>query len=127
MPLHTHRSFLRLGSLLAAVAVAGGCNDSTTLSDRCFLVVVSVSPPAPSLAVSDTVYLAASYNGAAAECRGPVPASALVWRSSDATVATVDSVSGLVTAIGAGNAQVSAFDPGGAHVLGFARIAVSGP
>jgi Bacterial Ig-like domain (group 2) len=127
MPILTYRKALRGSSLLIAFALAGACADTTNLPDRCFVIVASVAPAAPALAVDDTVRLAATYSNVAAECLPAVPASSLVWRSSDAGVATVDSASGLVTAIAAGTAQVSAFAPGGTQVLGLAFIVVTGP
>lgn len=127
MTLLGNRGVLFGGVLLAGSVLVGACDQTTTLSDRCFVIVAAVSPAAPTLAASDTVHLAATYNNVAAECLPSVPASALVWRSSAPDIATVDSLSGFVTGVAAGTTQVGAFAPGSTKVLGFARIAVTGP
>ncbi len=71
----------------------------------------SVQPSTATLSVGDTVRLTAALPPA---CAGTLPTPVWRWSSSDAAVARVDSLTGLVTAVGQGNAAISAaptFDP----------------
>ncbi len=92
--------------------------------DRCFILVASVTPNAPVLVPSDSVRLAATYNDVSADCLPAVPASALVWRSADPAIASVDSLRGEVVAHAVGVVQISAYAPGGSSVLGSASVKV---
>jgi hypothetical protein len=126
MPCGTPSSY-RLAALLALAASVPNvtCQESTIEPDRCFILVASVTPAAPTLIPADSVQLTATYNAVAADCLPHVPAGSLVWRSADPQVATVDSTRGVVTARAVGNAQISAFVPGATRVLGFARVQVT--
>jgi uncharacterized protein YjdB len=114
-------ALLALGAALSSLA----CQDSNMSPDRCFVVVASVTPSAPTLAPADSVHLTATYNHVAAACLPSVPTSALVWRSADPQVATVDSARGLVTAVAVGQTQVSVYAPRGSKVLGAAFVKVT--
>jgi uncharacterized protein YjdB len=116
----------RRGALapLAAVAVVA-CSSSITLPDHCFVVVASVSPVSSSLTVGDSVQLSATYHDVAAECIPNVPASGLHWRSEDPSVATVDSLQGVVVGAGPGTASITAHAPSNDGALGGATVQVS--
>ncbi len=119
---------LALGcAVLGVVACQGTSGTPDRNPDHCFVLVASVTPSTPVLGPADSVRLTASYNAVAAECLPAVPASALVWRSADPTIASVDSVRGEVTARAAGVVQVSAYTPGGSNALGSASIKVAVP
>ncbi len=103
--------------LLCAGALACGKGNSLAgpvppISDRCFIIVASLQPSGPVLAIGDTVRMHASYLDPNGSCLPSVAASALVIRSLNPAVATVDSATGLVTAVAAGHADVGAFLPG---------------
>lgn len=114
----------------AALGMVACQNESATPDrnpDRCFILVASVTPNTPVLAPTDSVRLAATYNDVSADCLPNIPASALVWRSNDPAIASVDSARGEVTAHMAGQVQISAYAPGGSSVLGSASVKVSAP
>jgi uncharacterized protein YjdB len=113
--------------MLGLVACQGGSGTPDRNPDRCFVLVASVTPNTPVLTPADSVHLVATYNDVSADCLPPMPASALVWRSSDPAVASVDSLRGEVTAHAAGQVQVSAFVPGGSAVLGSTFVKVNAP
>ena len=112
---------------LTLVTLIPACSDTPMVPDQCFLLVASVTPSAPTVTLADTIRLVATYNDVAAVCLPPVPAGALIWRSEDPTVAAVDSLSGLVTAVALGTSQVNAFAPRHTQVLGFAIVGVTSP
>ena len=112
---------------LSTIACQGTSGTPDRNPDHCFVLVASVTPSTPALIPADSVRLTASYNAVAAECLPSVPASALIWRSADAAIASVDSVRGEVTAHAAGVVQGSAYTPGGSDVLGSASIKVANP
>ena len=125
--LHTPRVHAVALPLLAAGLLGlCGCNSPTLFPDRCTVAVVTVSPPAPSLAVGDSLTLTAAYTGAVA-CQPDVPASGLHWSSSDTAVATVDSLRGVVRARQAGTAGITVHAPGEERVLGGTPVSVIGP
>jgi uncharacterized protein YjdB len=125
--LHTSRVHAVAFPLLAAGLLGlCGCNSTTLFPDRCNVLVVAVSPPAPSLAVGDSLTLTAAYTGAV-ECQPDVPASELHWSSADTTVASVDSLLGVVRARQVGAAEITVHAPGKSAVLGGATVSVTGP
>lgn len=71
----------------------------------------SVQPSSATLSVGDTLRLAAALPPG---CTGTLPTPVWRWSSSNAAVARVDSLTGLVTAVGPGTTAISAaptFDP----------------
>jgi hypothetical protein len=122
--------FITLALGCTTLGIVACQNESATPDrnpDRCFILVASVTPNTPVLVPSDSVHLAATYNDVSADCLPSVPASALVWRSADPAIASVDSLRGEVTAHAAGLVQISAYAPGGSSVLGSASVKVSAP
>ena len=124
--MNLYRAMVRLGAMLAAVALVKGCGDGPT----------ELPPPQPEPARPTTVTVTPATAeltalGAAlqltAEVRdqeGRVMAGAAVtWRSDDASVAVVDA-SGLVTAIARGIATITA---SAGEASGSAVVAVSQP
>lgn len=94
--------------VLVGAAVAGACTVATTVgqvdSTGCVLHSVTVTPPDTTVRVGDTLKVVASLPA----CGGPLPQ--FVWQSSDATVATVDSLGGLVRTLKRGSASIIAID-----------------
>lgn len=100
-------------------ATSGSASGSATAVVAQQVTSVTVSPPAHTLAAGDTLRLAA----AASDGNGhAVAGAAFMWTSSDTRVALVDDA-GLVTAVGTGEAEVSATSAGRA---GSAALTVVG-
>ena len=122
------RTSFALGcALLGIVACHNDSASPDRNPDRCFILVASVTPNTPVLVPSDSVRLVATYNDVSADCLPSIPASALVWRSNDPAIASVDSARGEVIAHTAGQVQISAYTPGGSSVLGSASVKVTAP
>ncbi len=98
------------GSCIAALAalLAGACGRTSdagsTSSVDCSLMLVTISPPSATLHSGDTLRPAAAFP----TCPVGGPSGTARWRSSDTSVAIVDSVSGLVRAEHTGQASVIA-------------------
>lgn len=91
--------------LLAALA---GCRSEASMPEQvtlCGLVGATVTPSSASLSVGDTLRFRASSSSGGCTPRGPFIFS---WHSSNVSIATVDSISGLVTARSAGTATIVA-------------------
>ena len=98
-------------------ATAGSASGTAVVTVAQEVAAVTVSPLATSVLVADTVRLSAS----ATDANGhPVSADEFAWASSDTLVAVVDPV-GLVTAISAGEAEITATSAG---ATGRARLTV---
>ncbi|HXY70826.1 MAG TPA: Ig-like domain-containing protein [Gemmatimonadales bacterium] len=104
----------------ASILVVAGCGRETTAAQQrtCSAPVVAVSPAAPELGVGDSLGMAAAYITAGDPCNPAVPAAALRWATTDPTLATVDSVRGLVTAVRKGNVGITVHEADSARVLG---------
>ena len=119
-----HRSTLPLLAVLAAVA----CSDSATVPfpDECNILIAQVTPNGSTLYVNDTLTFHAAYTaGISAACIPNVPASSLRWSSSDTQLASVDSLTGKVTARGVGSVSMMVHTPGGGSALGSAMVTVT--
>lgn len=108
--------------LSAALVVLAACEGGppSGIDDR-RVVVISVTPPSPSVAVGATVQLTATARDVNSDI---VPGATFVWSSFNVGVATVDS-DGLVTGVAAGNAIVDARIPGVAVTAGSASVTVT--
>jgi uncharacterized protein YjdB len=92
------------------IASAGSCND---------LIGVRVSPPSVTMLVGDSASLTATPGSCA-------PASfAVRWQSSNSAVVSVDSARGVVHALAAGQASVTAKEVADPAVSGSAAIQVN--
>ncbi len=101
-------------------ATAGGVSGSAAVTVAQEISTVAVTPAADTLVAGDTLRLAAE----ATDANGHAVAGAeFTWASSDTLVAAVDDA-GLVTGIGAGEAEVTATAAG---VAGGAALAVAAP
>jgi plastocyanin len=93
------------GSVAAAIFACGGSSDNSTGPTPVF-TSVSVTPAAPTVNVTGTIAMSAvakDQNGAT------FPGSTgVTWSSSDLTVATVNTTTGLVTGVANGNSTISA-------------------
>ena len=117
-------STLRLGlAPIAAVWVLGCARETTaTHALTCSDPVMTVGPSVAEVAVGDTLPLAAALIAAGDPCNPTAPAADLRWTSSDPSIARVDSVRGVVTALMRGEVQVSVHAPGDTRVLGAAPV-----
>jgi plastocyanin len=103
------RSLIRIiaaGSVAAALVACGGSGDSISTGPTPVFTSVSVTPVAPTVSVGATVAMSAlakDQNGAAFS-----GAPAATWSSSDATKATVDANTGVVTGVGDGSPTITA-------------------
>ncbi len=84
------------------------------------VVVITVTPPSPTISVGSTVQLAAEARDVNSDV---VSGATFVWSSFNESVATVDS-NGLVTGVAAGEAIVDARIPGVAVTAGSASVSV---
>ena len=101
-------------------ATAGSASGSATITVAQEVSAVAVSPEADTLVAGDTLRLAAE----ATDANGhPVAEVEFTWASSDTLVAAVDDA-GLATAVGAGQAEVTAIAAG---VTGRAQLTVVAP
>ena len=101
-------------------ATAGSASGSAAVTVAQEVSTVAVTPAADSVVAGDTLRLAAE----AADANGhPVPEIEFSWASSDTLVALVDDA-GLVTGVGAGEAEVTAVAAG---VTGRAALTVVAP
>jgi len=101
-------------------ASAAGASDGAQITVRQDVVSVAVTPRTVSLAVGDTVRLSAEARDANGNA---VSEGAFLWGSDRADVATVDST-GLVRALGAGEATIAATSEA---VAGSATVTVASP
>ena len=120
--MNPRRAIIRLGAVLAVVAVVKGCGDDPTAPpppQPPRPATVTVSPATADLTALDA---AVQLTAEVRDQEGRVMAGATVtWRSDDTSVAAVDA-SGLVTATGEGMATITASTDG---VSGSAVVTVS--
>lgn len=116
------RFTLPVGALIGL----GACADSgMPLPDRCNIVIAQVTPNGSTLYVSDTLTFHAAYTaGISADCIPGVPASSLRWTSSNLQLASVDSMTGKLTARALGTLSVMVHAPGSDAGLGSAQVSV---
>ena len=101
-------------------ATAGSASGTATVTVAQEVSVVAVSPAADTLVTGDTLRLAAG----ATDANGhPMEGAEFAWASNDTLVAVVDT-SGLVTAVGAGEVEVTATAAG---ITGRAELTVVAP
>jgi hypothetical protein len=97
--------WIRLG--LAALPIIAGCEQGPVNPDRCNIRLAIVTPDPATLAVGQEVTLDPQLTSA----RDCLPADArpgsLRWASDDPAVATINPVSGRVTAVSAGTTGIS--------------------
>ncbi len=104
---------------VAVALVTGACDKTSTSvsteSVDCTLIGVTISPPSATLHPGDTLRPVASFP----TCPATGANSSLArWRSSDTTVATVDSIAGLIHAKVGGDASIIAADANNRAVQG---------
>lgn len=125
-----HLRPLILSALALAAIVACSRHDmptETILPDQCFIVLATITPLPPPLAVGDTVRLHATFNA------GPpcIPANAtqadLRWVTGDTAVVALDSLTGLVRARKPGGAIITVRLSGQTAGLAAIEIHVAAP
>ncbi len=110
------------GTASVIASAPGGAADTLTLSLAALANVVKVTPSGAALSgVGVTQALAAEVRDASGNV---VPSPTVAWASLDPAVATVDAASGVVTAVGAGQARIVATSAG---LSGYAVVTVSVP
>jgi uncharacterized protein YjdB len=87
---------------LSTVIALASCHDSTIIADRCFYFPIRLAPADTALAVGDTLRMHVTFDTSGG-CWSDLPAAPRLWTSSDTTVATIDSATGLLTARAAGH------------------------
>ena len=101
-----HLRSLLFMSIAASGLASGACDGSRPIiPDRCFVIVATVTPKNPTMHVGDTLQLHAAFTGSAECWPADTAAAALRWSSVQSSV-HLDSLTGLVTAIRAGNDEV---------------------
>lgn len=121
------RSVVRIiaaGTVAAAIAACGGSSSTTTGPTPVF-TSVSVTPQSPTVSVGSTLAMTAiakDQNGATFAAPGAT------WTSSDATKATVDPATGVVTGVANGSPTITASITAGSIThTGSQQITVSTP
>lgn len=122
----------RLAGLLGAAAIVA-CGDSvvtatstTTTAVACTLNMIVVAPSSVTLRVGDAARFTASGN--AGGCGSPATAPTPIiffWRSSDTSLATIDSASGLLTALKPGSVTAIAIAVRDPAVKGAAAVVIN--
>ena len=100
--INSHALLRGAAGACAAVLVMAACGDDTVTQPRACPVEIAIKPSSATLAPGDTVRFSATFS-----C-GDDTTTARAWRSSDATVATVDS-EGLARGIRPGTAVITGF------------------
>jgi Big-like domain-containing protein len=116
----------REGVLLAgALMVSAGCGSEPTNPDQCFIRLAVISPDPARLRVGEGVTLAAQVTNASA-CL-PWDVGSLRWTSADPTTATVDALSGRVSAVRPGTTEITLTTAVTHTPLALSSVDVSGP
>jgi Big-like domain-containing protein len=116
----------RAGVLLAgALMVSAGCGSEPTNPDRCFIRLAVISPDPARLRVGEGVTLEAQVTDAPA-CL-PSDVGSLRWTSADSTIASVDALSGHVSAIRPGTTEITLTTAVTHTPLALSSVDVSGP
>jgi uncharacterized protein YjdB len=105
-------SFIAASALVAAMSACASDN-AINNTDQCNIKLVTVTPDNPSLVSGHTLALHAAYTaGISAACTPSVPASSLIWVSTNPALLSVDPATGVVTGISAGMVSVTLHLPG---------------
>lgn len=121
----TQLSPLILSAALFAVTACNG-GDTTSNPDQCNINIVTFTPTSPSLVIGHTLALHAAYTaGISAVCMPSVPATSLIWVSTNPTVLSVDSVSAVVTGHNAGAISVTLHLPGSTSGIGSVLVNIT--
>ena len=116
-----------VGRVALAAALAACATESVQPADQPGLCkAVIVDPVVVPLAVGDAVQLTASFDTSGA-CTPLVAATDLRWSTPDPAVAQVDSLSGAVTAVAPGHADIEVSAAGSSRPLGSGRVIVFAP
>ncbi len=111
---------------VALIIAAAACSDTAKMTDMCNIKIVDITPPSASLHVGNTVTLQAAYTGTG-PCIPTTPVTSLRWSSSAPAIVTIDAVTGTVTAVAAGSAEIGIHLPDKTINLGGATITVTSP
>ncbi len=106
-------------STITAAADGAAGSENVDVVAGSSVAAVSVSLPAPTLAVGATMQATAVVADSAGN---PVSGTTVTWASTNNSVATVDAASGVVTGVGVGTVSISATSAG---VSGSSNLAVS--
>jgi len=111
-----------LCSIALVVILVAGCRDTsapqTESSVDCTLQLLSVSPPSATVHPGDTLRANVQMN----PC---LPQTTFLWRTSDTSVATVDSVAGLVRAKAIGRASILVIATASQQIIGAMALTVA--
>jgi|SRR3954451_472327 hypothetical protein len=119
-------SWSRANMLLAGtLLLSAGCGSEPLRPDECFIRLAVISPDPARLRVGEGLTLAAEVTDAPA-CL-PSDAQSLRWTSSDPTTATVDPLTGRVSALGPGTTEIKLTTAVTHTPLAVSSVDVSGP
>ena len=109
------------------IATASACRSSDIINpDHCFILVAQLQPADPALHLGDTVTMRATFSQSVApECLpADTTAAGLRWISSDPASIALDQVTGRLTGLRPGWAQIMVVPVGSGRVLGttFANV-----
>jgi len=119
--LWTRASMLLAGALM----VSAGCGSEPTNPDQCFIRLAVISPDPAGLRVGESVRLEAQVTDAPA-CL-PSDVGSLRWISTDPATATVDALSGHVSAVRPGITEITLTTAVTHTTLALSSVDVSGP
>jgi Bacterial Ig-like domain (group 2) len=102
--MHNSATFL----ILTAAVLAAACGAEPVNPDRCTIRLAVISPDPATLQVGQMVTLEAQLANSSCLPADAQPSN-LRWRSDNPGVATIDGISGRVSAVGAGTAHVTLF------------------
>ena len=111
----------------AAALLAAGCSAEPLNPDRCNIRLAVISPDPARLEVGQAVTLEAQLSPAPACLPADAQASNFRWTSDHPGVATIDALTGRVTAMGAGTAQITLVTAKTHALLTQSSVRVDGP
>jgi uncharacterized protein YjdB len=122
-----HARSLALVATATLVTAASACSGYDTVTpDQCNIKIVTVTPDDPSLVIAHTLPLHAAYTtGISPACVPTVPASSLIWVSTNPAVLSVDSITGVVTGHNTGAISVTLHLPGSTSSIGSVTVTIT--
>jgi hypothetical protein len=112
---------------LAAAWLAAACSAEPLNPDRCNIRLAVIIPDPARLEIGQAVTLEAQLTPAAACLPADARSDNIRWTSDRPEVATVDALTGLVTAVGAGTAQITLVTAQTHTLLTQSLVQVDGP
>jgi uncharacterized protein YjdB len=108
--------------MLFGLAAVASCHD-TIMTDQCFYLPIRLAPADTVVAVGDSAQMRVTFVTTGG-CYADLPSAPRHWTSSDTTVATIDSATGLLLARAAGHTYAGIEVKG---IMNAASVTVTGP